>query len=115
MQILMGSIFANIMRVKKLTLNELKYVGRSTAAWTLYYGGLAFVVIGLFTIVFPTISNIALDTGIPIPNLDSIGIALVLVIVVVGIIGLGSMYKAYKEIQNYSETKTTPETKGIVD
>ncbi|MDG6989836.1 MAG: hypothetical protein JRM99_00230, partial [Nitrososphaerota archaeon] len=46
MQIIIGSVFANIMRVKKLSLNQIKYVGRSAAARTLYLGGLAFAAIG---------------------------------------------------------------------
>ncbi|MCL4334316.1 MAG: sulfite exporter TauE/SafE family protein [Candidatus Thermoplasmatota archaeon] len=98
MQIIIGAIFANIMRVKKLTNNEIKYIGRSTAARTLYLGGIAFGLIGLGVIAFPFLDTLAISTGNPVPNLNSIGIETVLVILVVGVIGLGSFYKGYKEI-----------------
>lgn len=100
MQIIIGALFANIMRVKKLTTNQIKYLGGSTAARTLYLGGIAFAIIGIVIVVFPFLNRLALNTGNPIPNLNSIGIATVLVILVVGVIGLGSMYKGYKEMMS---------------
>ena len=98
MQILIGSAFANIMRIKKLSLEQIKYVGRSTAARTLYLGGLAFSAIGALIISFPAIDNLAVGTGNPVPNLDSVGVATVLVLLTVGIIGFGSLYLGYKEV-----------------
>ncbi len=98
MQIIIGALFANIMRVKKLTSNQIKYLGGSTAARTLYLGGIAFAIIGVVIVGFPFLNRLALNTGSPIPNLSSIGIATVLVILVVGVIGLGSLYKGYKEM-----------------
>lgn len=103
MQIVIGSLFANIMRIKNLTVDQIKYVGKSTAARTLYYGGLAFALIGVFLAVFPAIDKFAISTGNPIPNLDSIGIASVLVISVVGLIGFGNMYRGYRELTHSSE------------
>ncbi len=100
MQIIIGALFANIMRVKKLTANQIKYLGGSTAARTLFLGGIAFAIIGIVIVVFPFLNRLALNTGNPIPNLSSIGIATVLVILVVGVIGLGSMYKGYKEMMS---------------
>jgi hypothetical protein len=38
----MGAIFASLMRVKHLAVEQLKYVGRLTAGNTLHYGGAAF-------------------------------------------------------------------------
>lgn len=97
MQIIIGMIFANLMRLKKLTTDQIKYVGRSTAARTLYLGGIAFALIGALIAAFPVLDNIALSTGNPIPNLNSIGVATVLVILVVGVIGFGNLYKGYRE------------------
>jgi hypothetical protein len=102
MQIILGAVFANIMRVKKLTVDQIKYVGRSAAARTLYLGGLAFAVIGILIAAFPLLDNLAISTGNPIPNLDSIGIASVLVICVVGLIGFGNVYRGYREITSKS-------------
>jgi len=100
MQIIIGAIFANIMRVKKLTVNQVKYVGRSTAARTLYLGGIAFAIIGLVVVGFPVIDTLAFKTGNPIPNLSSVTVATILVILVVGVIGLGSLYRGYREMLN---------------
>lgn len=108
MQVILGSVFANIMRVKKLSIGQVKYVGRSAAARTLYLGGLAFAAIGALVVAFPFIDTIAIDTGNTIPNLDSIGVATVLVLLTVGVIGLGSIYKGYREI-----THTSPEVGAV--
>lgn len=98
MQIITGAIFANIMRVKKLTVDQIKYVGRTTAARTLYLGGLAFVLIGGLVAAFPILSRLGINTGTSVPNLNSIGVATVAVVLVVGVIGFGSLYKGYKEM-----------------
>jgi len=101
MQIMLGSLFANVMRVKKLGADQIKYIGRSAAARTLYLGGLAFSIIGGLIVAFPILDTIAISTGNPIPDLDSIGVATVLVLFTVGVIGLSSIYLGYKEIVNH--------------
>ena len=106
-QIITGAIFANIMRVKQLTVEEIKYVGKSTAGYTLYYGGAAFMIIGTIVMIFPFLSTLAISTGIPIPNLDSLSLALFLTLFVVGVIGLGSMYKAIKKISSFPNRNQT--------
>jgi hypothetical protein len=97
-QIVMGAVFATLMRVKHLALDQLKYVGRFAAGNTLYYGGAVFFVIRALILGFPFIDSFALSTGNPIPNLDSIGVSTLLIIMVVGVIGLGSMYKSYRQV-----------------
>lgn len=103
MQIVTGAVFANIMRIKKLSIEEIKYVGRSTAGNSLYYGGLAFFILGFLVMIFPILSSEAISTGIPIPNLDSLGLSLALTLFIVGGIGLGSMYKAIKKVLSYPD------------
>ena len=98
MQVIIGAVFANIMRIKKLTIDQIKYVGRSAAARTLYLGGLAFSAIGGLVVAFPVIDSLAVSTGNPIPNLDSVGVASVLVLLTVGVIGFGNLYLGYREI-----------------
>ncbi len=109
MQIIIGAAFANIMRVKKLKPEQIMHVGRSSAARTLYLGGIAFAVLGILIVFFPVIDSIAVSTGNPIYNLNSIGIATILVILVVGVIGFGNLFKSYREIvkRNISETRDT--------
>lgn len=107
MQIILGAAFANIMRAKKLTIDQIKYVGRSAAARTLYLGGLAFAAIGALIVAFPILDQFAISTGNPIPNLDSIGIASVLVIAVVGLIGFGNIYRGYRELTNSTSSRSS--------
>ncbi len=98
MQIIFGAIFARLAKAKNLSEKEMSYIGRKTGGNTLYYGGIMFALIGLLIIAFPAIDKIALSTGNPIPNLDSIGVSTVLVLVVVGAIGIGSLVKTFSEI-----------------
>ncbi|ADL19269.1 hypothetical protein ASAC_0863 [Acidilobus saccharovorans 345-15] len=102
MQIIFGAAFANLARLKGLGEEGVKRLGAATAGRTLYYGGLAFVVIGLLIVLFPTIDYLALSTGVPIPNLDAVDVGLILVLTVVGGIGIGSMIKAYRELNSIS-------------
>ncbi len=99
MQIVLGALFANFSRSNGLTENQMKFVGRKTAGRTLYYGGMAFALIGLLIILFPVLDRIALSTGNSIPNLDSIGVATVLVLLVVGIIGIGNVILLIREVR----------------
>lgn len=105
MQIIFGAIFANFARIKKLNEDEIGYIGRKTAGRTLYYGGAMFALIGLLIILFPMIDKIALSTGNHIPNLDSIGVATVLVLVVVGGIGIGNLILTMHEITSKKKKK----------
>jgi len=98
MQIIIGALFATIMRIKKLSVDQIKYIGQSTSARTLYYGGIAFAVIGAVIAAFPSIESYAISTGNPVPNLNSLDLATFLVILVVGVIGLGSMYRSYRKV-----------------
>ncbi len=101
MQIVIGALFAQLARVRKLSQSQIQQMGRRTAARTLYLGGLAFAAVGMLIIAFPTISNYALSTGNPIPNLDSIGYATFLVVLVVGVVGGSSLWKAYREVTRH--------------
>jgi hypothetical protein len=93
MQVIFGAVFARFAKVKKLTEDDVCYLGRYTAGRTLYYGGLLFAMVGLFIALFPALENFAISTGNPIPNLDAVGVATVLVLAVVGVIGIGSLMK----------------------
>nr|KJR72851.1 MAG: hypothetical protein TU35_09350 [Thermoproteus sp. AZ2] len=98
MQIIIGALFGSSLRAAKLTEDDVKYIGRRTAGVTLYYGGLAFALVGLLVILLPQIDAWAISTGIPIPNLDAIDIGLILVLVTVGAIGLYGIISSYREV-----------------
>ncbi len=99
MQMITGALFAHLARLRKLTTAQVKRVGRSTAARTLYVGGLAFALIGAALVVLPSLDSLAISTGNPIPNLNSIGIAFVLIVTVVGGIGGYNLWSAYREVR----------------
>ena len=101
MQIIFGGLFANIAKLKRLSIAQVSYVGRKTAGRTLFYGGFMFAIIGLLIMVFPILDKIAISTGNPIPNLNSFGVATVLVLIVVGVVGMGSMALGIRELMSH--------------
>ncbi len=98
MQIIFGAVFANLVRLKHLSEGAMSTIARKTSGRTLFYGGIAFSVIGLLIIGFPFIDGIAISTGNPIPNLDAVGVATFLVLFVVGVIGIGSLVLGFREM-----------------
>jgi hypothetical protein len=99
MQVIFGAAFAALVRLYGLGEDAVRKLGAATAGRTLYYGGLAFVLIGALVIALPSIDSFAISTGIPIPNLDAFDIGLILVLIVVGAIGVGSMIKSYLDLK----------------
>lgn len=113
MQMITGALFARLARLRRLSTDQVKRVGRSTAARTLYVGGLAFAAIGALLVAFPYLGSLAVATGSSIPNLDSIGVAFVLVVVVVGVIGGYNLARAYREVARPApNTVTEPPPPG---
>ncbi len=95
MQVAFGSFFGGYMRkMKNLTEKGLKFVAVSISTYVLKYGGIVFVVGGLLVLVFPQILGFAINTGIKVHNLDSLGLGFMLVIISVVVIGIVGYYKA---------------------
>ncbi len=111
MQVIFGALFANLMKLKRLTEDDIKYIGRKTAGRTLYYGGIVFSLVGVLIMLLPSIDNWAISTGNPIPNLNAIDIGFLLVVTVVGGIGIASIVMSYREVK---AAKGTPEAKKPV-
>jgi hypothetical protein len=111
MQMITGALFARLARLKKVSLDGMKRIGRSTAARTMYIGGLAFVVVGAVVAVAPWLNRYAVSTGSSIPNLDSLGYATALIVIVVGVIGGTSLYKAYREVTGPPPSPSSPEVR----
>ena len=98
MQVLFGAAFATILRLKKLTEDKINVIARRSAGRTLYYGGIAFMLIGLLVILIPPLDSFAISTGISVPNLSALDIGLILVLLVVGVIGIWGLLKSYREV-----------------
>ncbi len=97
MQVILGAVFASLIRRGRMTSDQVRFIGQKTAGRTLYFGGFAFVAIGAVVTAFPALLAAGLSTGTSIPNLDFIGVAFLLIIVVVGVIGGWSLLMAYRE------------------
>ncbi|MGA9775258.1 MAG: hypothetical protein WBU92_04985, partial [Candidatus Dormiibacterota bacterium] len=75
---------------------------------TLTWGGLAFVVGGLFGLAFPQIANLSFATGIQVHNLDQIGLPLFLVVFAVVGIGITSLIRETRSWSRADGTKVAP-------
>ncbi len=107
-QVLFGALFARLARMRKLPEAAVKDLGRNVAGRTLYYGGIAFGAIGLLVTGFPFLNSFAIRTGNPIPNLDSVGVATVLVLIVVGVLGIGSLIAGFREMGSVRGESESP-------
>jgi len=100
MQIAFGSFFGGYMRkMKRLTEKGIKFVAVYMSTFVLKYGGVAFILGGLLVLAFPQVLGFAINTGIKIHNLDSLGIGFFLVIISVVVIGIIGYYKAMKDVK----------------
>jgi predicted membrane protein len=111
MQVLTGALFALLARRRGLAPEQIQRLGHDTASRTLYWGGLTFAVAGLVITLIPWLNTYVLPTGNPIPNLNAIGYPTVLIIVVVGLIGGGTLYRNYHRLiqePRRPETESAP-------
>ena len=100
MQVAFGAMFAHLAKLKKLSEDDVCYLGKYTAGRTLYYGGMLFALVGLLVLVFPSLESFAFSTGMPIPNVDAVGLATGLVLSVVGVIGIGSLVHGLQKLKS---------------
>ncbi|WEG10972.1 hypothetical protein PU629_12375 [Pullulanibacillus sp. KACC 23026] len=100
MQMLIGGLFGRWIERQNLDHLAKSYIGRFVSANTLLYGGILFVVLGFLELTDPKISDWGVSTGLPIFNLDSINLALLLTIFIVGGVGGYSIFKAIRKVKN---------------
>ncbi len=87
MQIIFG-LGAGSLLIKMKGVGEkgLTFIARNITKDILYYGGIIFIIAGLFIILFPNILNYGISTGIEVHNLHNLSIGFFIVIfIVVGI------------------------------
>lgn len=92
-QIIAGSLFGFIASRRGINQDSIRRIALKTAANTLTYGGLAFVLGGALGLIFPSIANFSFNTGIKVHNLDSIGLSFFLVIFSVVIVGFVTLIR----------------------
>ncbi len=108
-----GLSFGALTKHLKLSPQVAQKLSSLTAGRTLLWGGTAFIVAGIFGLLFPAIAGFQILTPLHIHNLHSLGIEFVLVILVVLVIGVGSLVsevrKAVKLERKMEETRTSSE------
>ncbi|MCL5116119.1 MAG: hypothetical protein M1272_03105 [Firmicutes bacterium] len=102
-----GALFGRWMHRMKLPERLARQVARSTAATTLFYGGWAFVVAGIATLLFPRITEWSIVTPLHIHNLHSLGIGFALVTFTVIVVGLGSLIRSMRAVRHLMEDGIT--------
>jgi MFS family permease len=104
MQILIGGMFGRWIERQNLDSKAKSYIGEFVSANTLLFGGILFVILGMVELMFPKVSDWGVSTGLPIFNLDSINVALLLTIFIVGGVGGFSIFKAIRKVKNEDST-----------
>jgi hypothetical protein len=77
-----------------LPQEAIRNIALTTAARTLTWGGLAFVLFGLFGLAFPGIADVAVRTPLPVHNLDTLGLPFLLLVFAVLGVGVTSFVSA---------------------
>jgi hypothetical protein len=98
MQALAGGLFGFVARRLKLTASDIKTVALVTAGRTLLIGGVSFVVAGIFGLLFPNLASFQIETAIKVHNLHELGIAQLLVIFIVVVVGFGTLISQTKRL-----------------
>ncbi len=96
MQALAGATFGLIASKRGLTQQAIRRVALKTAGNTLTWGGLAFILAGITSQLFPSIASKSINSHIHILNLDHFGLAFMLVIIIVMGIGATTLVKQTK-------------------
>ncbi len=89
-----GAAFGAWAMRRGLPNEAIRTIALTTAARTLTWGGLAFAVFGVFGLAFPGAADIALKTPLRVHNLDTLGLPLLLLMVVVLGVGVTSFVSA---------------------
>ncbi len=97
MQIVVGSVFGGwLTRVKRITKEGMEYVAKKISSNVLYYGGMAFAIMGAVILAYPGLLNYGISTGLKVRGLDILNVGFFLVIFVVVVIGAASYIVAIR-------------------
>ncbi|HUY60686.1 MAG TPA: hypothetical protein VMW49_02315, partial [Candidatus Dormibacteraeota bacterium] len=86
-----GAAFGAVSRHLRLPGSVATRIAQTTAGRTLWWGGWLFTAAGLFALALPRLAGLSVATGVGVPNLDRIGLPLVLVMTSVLGIGVGGL------------------------
>ncbi len=87
-----GALFGHMAANRKLSPQAIRAVALTTAARTLLWGGGAYIVAGVFGLLFPNLANWSISTRLHVHGLSHIDLPLVLAVVCVAGVGLGTFF-----------------------
>ena len=91
-QAIAGALFGRMAASQKLTPEAIQAVALITAARTLLWGGIAYMIAGLLGLLFPALADWQISTGIRVHGLAHIDLPLLLAVVCVAGVGLGTFF-----------------------
>ncbi len=98
-QVLIGALVGAMVRRRGASPDVTRHIGLVVAARTLGFGGLAFMLAGVFGLFFPSLAGWSITTGVRVHNLDTLGLPIVLVMVSVAGVGFGSLVGQLRKIR----------------
>jgi ABC-type nickel/cobalt efflux system permease component RcnA len=104
MQIILGSAIGYWLESRKYSTEEIQYIGKKTAGKVILLGGIVFIAGGILALVYPSITNVGVPTGINIPNLDSINLGFLMVMLILAIT-LPSYFSTVRELNSIKKKK----------
>lgn len=90
-----GGFFGWLSRRRGLSPDDIRRVSLVTAGNTMGWGGLVFMMGGAFGLLFPHLAGLSIATGLKVHNLDHLGMAVVLVMLTVLVIGVGTLVREF--------------------
>lgn len=99
MQILFGALVGAWMARRRLDDTARTRVARMVAGRTLFWGGLAFVVLGIAGFIYPGLGAAGLETGVRVHNLSRIGVGFLLAVLVPFGAGSYAMIRSLREVR----------------
>lgn len=94
-----GGLFGWLSRRRGLSLEDIRRISLRTAGNTLGWGGVVFVLGGMFGLAFPRLAGWSVSTGLHVHNLAHLGIAIVLVMITVLFIGVGTLVREFAQMR----------------
>lgn len=99
MQIVFGALVGAWMARRKLGNAVRTQVARMVAGRTLFWGGLAFIVLGIIGFVYPDLGGFGVNTGVQVHNLSRIDIGFLLAVLVPFGAGSYAMIRSLREVR----------------
>lgn len=104
MQILFGACVGAWMARRRLGDAARRWVAHTVARRTLFWGGIAFIVVGIAGILFPGVNHVGMNTGIRVHNLDRVNAGLLLAILVPFGVGSYALIHALRAVRTSTAT-----------